>query len=173
MVELTKWIDRKFEFNFAVGVFPCILERLRGTPARVKELVRNIPEAGLTKRADGKWSIQENVGHLIKVEELFDGRTDDFLAGKDTLRPADMKNRRTFDADYNSQDVDTVIESFRTVRMNFLGRLEEQEEEIVGRSAKHPRLKIPMRLVDMAAFAAEHDDYHLAVITRLARNPDQ
>ena len=170
MVELTKWIDRKFEFNFPVGVFPCILERLRGTPARIKELVRNIPEAGLTKRTDGKWSIQENVGHLIEVEELHDGRIGDYLADNETLQPADMKNRRTFDADYNSQDIDTVIESFRTVRMNFLSRLEEQEEEVVARSAKHPRLKIHMRLIDMAFFAAEHDDYHLAVITRLARD---
>ena len=169
MVELTKWIDRRFEFNFAVGVFPCIIERLRGTPARIKELVRNIPEAGLIGRTDGKWSIQENVGHLIKVEELFDGRINDYIAGKEVLRPADMKNRRTFDADYNSQDIDTVIESFRTVRMNFLSRIEEQEEEIVSRSAHHARLNIPMRLVDMAAFAAEHDDFHLAVITRLAR----
>ena len=169
MVEITKWIDRRFEFNFPVGVFPCILERLRGTPARIQELVRNIPEAVLTKRTDGKWSIQENIGHLIKVEELHDGRIDDYLAGKETLRPADMKNRRTFDADYNSQDIDTVIESFRTVRMNFLGRLEEQDEEIVSRSAHHARLNISMRLVDMAYFAAEHDDYHLAVITRLAR----
>jgi uncharacterized damage-inducible protein DinB len=170
MVELTSWIDRRFEFNFAVGVFPCILERLRGTPARIVELVRNIPEAGLTKRTDGKWSIQENIGHLIKVEELHDGRIDDYLANNEILRPADMKNRRTFDADYNSQDIDKVIESFRTVRMNFLGRLEEQDEEIVSRSAHHARLNITMRLVDMAAFAAEHDDYHLAVITELAQN---
>lgn len=170
MVELTKWIDRRFEFNFAVGLFPCILERLRGTPARIEELVRNIPETGLTKRSDGKWSIQENIGHLIKVEELHEGRIDDYLANNETLRPADMKNRRTFDADYNSQDIDKVIESFKTVRMNFVSRLEEQKEEIVARSAQHPRLKIPMRLVDMAYFAAEHDDYHLAVITRLARD---
>ncbi len=170
MVELTKWIDRRFEFNFSVGVFPCILERLRGTPARIKELVRNIPEAGLTKRTDGKWSIQENIGHLIKVEELHDGRIDDYLANNETLRPADMKNRRTFDADYNSQDIETVLKSFRKVRMNFLNRLEKLNEEIVSRSVLHPRLNIPMRLVDMACFAAEHDDYHLAVITRLALN---
>ncbi len=134
------------------------------------ELVRNIPQVGLTERTGGKWSIQENVGHLIKVEELHDGRIDDYLANNEILRPADMRNRRTFDADYNSQDIDTVIESFRTVRMNFLSRLEEQDEEIVSRSARHARLKITMRLVDMAYFAAEHDDYHLAVITRLARH---
>ena len=173
MVELTKWIDRRFEFNFSVGVFPCIIERLRGTSARITELVRNIPEAGLTQRTDGKWSMQENVGHLIKVEELFDGRIDDYLAGNEILRPADMRNRRTFNADYNSQDIDTVIESFRTVRMNFIRRFEEQDEAIVSRSAQHPRLKIPMRLVDMAYFAAEHDDYHLAILTRLARDLNQ
>ncbi len=107
------------------------------------------------------------------MEELHDGRIGDYLEQKDILRPADMKNRRTFDADYNSQDINSVIESFRTVRINFLSRLEEQEEEIVSRSARHTRLNIPMRLVDMAYFAAEHDDYHLAVITRLARGLNQ
>jgi hypothetical protein len=169
MVEMTKWVDRKFNSDFPVGVFPGILERLRGTPARLEELIRGIPEAGLTKSIDGKWSIQENAGHLINVEELHDGRADDYLAGKETLRPADMENRRTFDADYNSQNIDSILESFRTVRMNFIKRLEKLDEEIVSRAIRHPRLNIPMRLVDMTCFAAEHDDYHLAVITRLAR----
>jgi hypothetical protein len=31
-------------------------------------------------------------------------------------------------------------------------------------TALHPRLKIPMRIVDLAYFVAEHDDHHLATI---------
>jgi hypothetical protein len=37
------------------------------------------------------------------------------------------------------------------------------------RTALHPRLKRPMRLVDLCFFVAEHDDHHLATVTRLAR----
>jgi hypothetical protein len=38
----TKWVEREFEFNLPVGVFPSVLERLRGTPARVEELTRGL-----------------------------------------------------------------------------------------------------------------------------------
>ncbi|MCP4583276.1 MAG: DinB family protein [candidate division Zixibacteria bacterium] len=167
MVEITKWIDRKFEFNYPVGVFPWILERLRGTPARIEEIIKDIPPDILTGKSDNKWSIQENIGHLIKVEELHDGRIDDYLAGNDTLRPADMENRRTHKADYNAQNIAEILKMFRSVRNHFTMRLQQQDETIVGRSSFHPRLHKPMRLIDMAYFAAEHDDYHLAVIRRL------
>lgn len=170
MIKSIKWIERRFNFDFPVGVFPWIVERLRGTPARIEELARDLSPEILIIRPDGKWSIQENIGHLIKVEELHDGRINDYLAGKETLRSADMENRRTFDADFNSQNTDSILESLRMVRMGFVNRLEELDEEIVGRSATHPRLNIPMRLADMAFFAAEHDDFHLAVIRHLARS---
>jgi hypothetical protein len=168
MIESIKWTERRFSFDFPVGVFPWIIERLRGTPARIEEMVRGMNPKILTTRPEGKWSIQENIGHLIKVEELHDGRIDDYLVKKETLRAADMKNRATFTADFNSFDINSVMESFRMVRIGFVNRLEELEDEIIGRSAVHPRLEIPMRPVDMAFFAAEHDDYHLAVIRRLA-----
>jgi hypothetical protein len=38
-----------------------------------------------------------------------------------------------------------------------------------GRTGIHPRLKQPMRLIDMCLFVAEHDDHHLMRMTVLAR----
>lgn len=169
MIQSIKWAERKFAFDFPIGVFPWIVERLRGTPARIEDLVRKIKPSALTMRADGKWSIQENAGHLIKVEELHDGRIDDYLAGEEILRPADMENRRTQDADYNSMDIDSILEAFRTTRMNFVKRVEGLDDDIIGQVSFHPRLKVPMRFIDMTYFAAEHDDFHLAVIRRLSR----
>jgi len=37
------------------------------------------------------------------------------------------------------------------------------------RTALHPRLQQPMRVLDMAFFTAEHDDHHLARMTELSR----
>ena len=39
--------------------------------------------------------------------------------------------------------------------------------------AWHPRLDRPMRVIDLAIFAAEHDDHHLARITELLAPPGQ
>jgi hypothetical protein len=35
------------------------------------------------------------------------------------------------------------------------------------RSALHPRLKQPMRAIDLCLFVAEHDDHHLARVAEL------
>ncbi|UCG62367.1 MAG: DinB family protein [Candidatus Zixiibacteriota bacterium] len=170
MVPKTRWIDRRFNFDFPVGHFSSILERLRGTPARIEELTRQLPPEILTRRPEHGWSIQENVGHLIKVEELHVGRLDDYAAGADVLGPADMKNVRTSEADFNAMPLDDIFKLLRKVRGEFVGRLEAMNEAEAGRMARHPRLNIPMRVVDMAYFAAEHDDFHCAVIRELAKS---
>ncbi|HYE12880.1 MAG TPA: hypothetical protein VD968_00375, partial [Pyrinomonadaceae bacterium] len=109
----TKWVERKFEFNLPVGVFPCVLERLRGTPARLEEMVRAVPAELLTARAGEAWTIQEQVGHLLDLDELHEGRLEDYAARLETLRPADMTNRKTYEADHNSAPVERLLAEFR------------------------------------------------------------
>ena len=47
--------------------------------------------------------------------------------------------------------------------------LERLPGEAIARSAHHPRLNQPMRILDLIVFAAEHDDHHLARITEILR----
>jgi uncharacterized damage-inducible protein DinB len=166
----TKWFEREFEFNLPVGVFPCVVERLRGTPARLEELVRSVPARVLTARRGDAWSIQEHVGHLLDLDELHEGRLEDYARRLDTLRPADLSNRKTYEAGHNSARIEDLLASFRAARESFVRRLEALDEGEVAASALHPRLRKQMRVIDMALFVAEHDDHHLATITELGRN---
>jgi uncharacterized damage-inducible protein DinB len=165
------WVERRFAFDCPPEHAPEILERLRGTPARVEERVGALPAALRTRRDSdsGKWSIQEHAGHLITVEQLFLGRLDDYAAGLAALRPAEMSGQATFAADYNAQPIAQVLGEFRGQRARFIARVEGLDPALFARSAHHPRLNRPMRLVDMLTFQAEHDDYHLARITELIR----
>jgi len=167
-----KWVEREFDFSLPIGVFPCVVERLRGTPARLEELVRALPPRALTARRDGAWSIQEHVGHLLDLDELHEGRLEDYARRLDTLRPADMDNRKTYEANHNAAQMENLLERFRAARLRLVRRLEALSEEDVARSALHPRLQKQMRVIDMAWFVAEHDDNHLAAITELSRNVD-
>jgi hypothetical protein len=45
--------------------------------------------------------------------------------------------------------------------------IENIGEEIIFKSALHPRLKTPMRTMDLFLFVAEHDDHHLATISSI------
>ena len=164
MIKQTPWLERKFEFDHPVGLFPCVIARLWGTPARLEEFAESLPVDVLTASIDGGWSIKEVIGHLGDVEELHTGRLDDFLTGAKVLRAADMTNRKTAGAGHNRRDIRELLMSFREVRLGFVRRLEELDEKTVAGTALHPRLKTPMRIIDMALFAAEHDDHHVAAI---------
>ena len=169
MIPQINWVDRTFYFDFPAGLFPCILERVRGTPARIKEMIQLYPRNIFTVRVDGGWSIQEHVGHLFDLDDLHDGRIDDFLAGASVLRAADMTNRKTDSANHNSSSIEAVLHAFKKARLHFVHHLETLNDSQIVLLAEHPRLKRPMRLVDMVYFVAEHDDHHLARITALAR----
>lgn len=165
-----KWIDRTWTFDGPVEVFPDVLERLRGTPARIEELVRGVGVGVLRRRErEGTWSIQENVGHLLDLDALHSGRIDDYLAGAATLRAADMSNRATNQAGHNERAIDEVLGDFRRERGTFVARLERLADGDFARTSEHPRLKVRMRLVDMCRFTADHDDYHLARMRELLR----
>jgi hypothetical protein len=165
-----KWTDRRFNFDFPAGIYPEMIERVRGTPARLEELLAGLTSETLTAQVDGRWSMQENAGHLLDLESLVSQRIDEYLAGNAALHAADMSNRKTYDASHNDVSIDTILKAFRAARQELVDRLESFEAEIFARSALHPRLNVPMRLVDMLFFQAEHDDYHLARISELQKN---
>ncbi len=163
------WAERTFSFDFPADLHPELIERLRGTPARVEEIVRSVPASMLTRRDGHAWSIQENIAHLGDLEALFTGRLDDYEGGAVSLRPADMTNRLTHEANHNARAIEEVLDSFRIRRAELIARLEDLSPSEFERTAMHPRLERPMRIVDMMLFHAEHDDYHLARIRTLIR----
>ncbi len=166
-----KWFERSFNFSTDQNIFPSIIERLRGTPARLEERFKSIPTSILEIKPDNTWSIKENLGHLTDLEPLWQGRLEDIIKGETELRPTDLANRKTDLADHNSKPLDVLLHNFRQIRAQTVLMLEGLDEETIFRSALHPRLKTPMRTMDLFLFVAEHDDHHLARITELYKLP--
>src|SRR5258706_11120943 len=164
-----KWTDRTFQFTFTVEIYPEMIERVRGTLAHVADRVKPTVPDILTKRDGERWSIEENAGHLLDLESLLRQRLDEYLAGAATLHAADMSNRKTYDADHNQVSMQTILSNYREQRSGLVSRLDSLAPETFAAVALHPRLNVPMRLVDMLFFQAEHDDYHLARISELIR----
>lgn len=165
-----RWFNRTFQLGLGVEAAPGLLERLRETPARLADAVRGLAAPMLTRRVGGKWSIQENVGHLLDLEPLWDVRLDDFDKGAKVLHPADLENRRTDEAGHNDRPIANLLGEFRNARFAVLVRLDRMNAAELGRTALHPRLQQPMSVVDLCFFVAEHDDHHLRTIEEL-KNP--
>ena len=169
MTTRVKWTDRKFDFTFPAGLYPEMIERLRGTPVRLEERLGSLSPEVLRRRDGDRWSIQENAGHLLDLEALVEKRLDEYLAGAKELHAADMSNRKTYEAQHNEVAAETILRAFREARLQLVARLDDLPPELFARAAHHPRLNQPMRLVDMVFFQAEHDDFHLARISELRR----
>jgi len=163
------WFERRFAFTLPVEAFPVVVERLRGTPARIEEKLEGIGIDDLTRRDGDAWSVQEHVGHLLDLDDLHIARLDDFLSGAATLRAADLQNRRTHEARHNEKRIQDLLADFRGDRGRFVERLDAWPPGQLGLTSVHPRLQQPMRVIDMALFVAEHDDHHLAKMSELLR----
>jgi hypothetical protein len=161
------WFERKFDFSFPVALHPNLCARLRGTPARLEEMLRGRSKQALLRKPQQKWSAQEHAGHLLDLEPLWTLRVGDFVAGAPQLTTADLTNRKTHDANHNTHPVEQILARFRSARSALLQPVESTDPALLARTSLHPRLQKPMRLVDHIYFVAEHDDHHLARIWEL------
>jgi uncharacterized damage-inducible protein DinB len=169
MSQVPVWFERKFEFSFPVELHPNLLARLRGTPARIEEVLRGCSKEILVRKPQEKWSAQEHAGHLLDLEPLWLARVGDYLAGSAQLTVTDLQNRKTDEANHNARPLEKILAEFRTARAKLVTHVDEVDTSLFTRAISHPRLKTPMRLVDHLYFVAEHDDHHLARIWELVR----
>lgn len=167
MIEQTPWFNRKFPPIEDNGLLPVFIERLEGTPARLEQKLEQYDPAFFAQNIEGKWSINEEIGHLLDLEELWLGRVHDILDGKEEMRPADLSNKKTFEAHHNDTKSKHLVSLFTEQRNKLVNTLKCMELADMQRSALHPRLQIPMRIIDLAFFVAEHDDHHLSHMTAI------
>lgn len=165
--QIPPWFERKFDFTFPLQQHPNLCVRLRGTPARLEEMLRGVPREKLVAKPGEKWSAQEHAGHLLDLEPLWMARVDDFLTGGNTLTVADLTNRKTHEANHNGRELAKILAGFRAARLLLADRAGSCDPAHFARTKLHPRLNQPMRLVDHLYFVAEHDDHHLARIWEL------
>lgn len=159
MTKVVPWIDRKFNFDYPVELYPNILGRVRGTPPRLENATSELSHQQLIMKSGGKWSIQENAGHLLDAEDLHWRRLQEYMAGAESLTPAPYQN---IELNYNDRPIGTILSAFDLSRQRQVELLTKLQPDDFARTAWHARLKVAMRLVDYLLFIAEHDDHHLA-----------
>lgn len=163
----TNWFDRKFPKIEDNGLMPTLIERLAGTPARIRAMVGRKPARLLENKPENRWSIKEEIGHLSDLEPLWFGRMQDFKNRKPEMQAADLTNRTTHEANHNAVEINKLIRNFQRQRGKFVRQLLALDDVTLLHECLHPRLKTPMRAVDLAYFVAEHDDHHLAAIREI------
>ena len=157
------WFERKFTFGHLPAMLPYMLERLDGTIVRIQEKVSGISDAHLALLLDGKWSVKQNVGHLLEVDQISGKRIGEITNGSAVLTRADVQP----EGDYNEMGMAWILDRFAAGRRANIARFRALSEPALRMTSLHPRLKVPMNPVDLAWFDAEHDDHHLFRISTI------
>ena len=160
---LTPWLYRRWSFSGPAELYPAVLSRLRGSPARADELASSMAQAQLRWTPESGWSVQRHIAHMADLETLLTQRLDAYEAGVHLLPAADMSNARTVEADHDDALIADVLARFRDVRAKSMARLAVYPPDFFARSAWHERLGVQKRAVDTCQFFADHDDHHLAL----------
>lgn len=166
-MERQEWTAHVFTTDIDPGWANNIMTRVQDTGIRLAHYCKGLEEAQLSAKTDNAWSIKEHIGHLIDLEKLHHDRVKQFAALQPELSAADMSNARTEAADHNARPLHELLDEFAMVRRNFITDFNNLSCKSLRHQAMHPRLKVPMRAVDLLFFVAEHDDHHLATIREI------
>ena len=63
MIRQIPWIERSFNFNYPVQLFPVIFSRLEGSIFRLIHILQKADDEKCSKKDKG-WSVKEQIGHL-------------------------------------------------------------------------------------------------------------
>ena len=170
MTQQTPWMERRFSFDFTIGLFPIIFSRLEGTIFRLHHLLANADDERCSIATDG-WSVKQQIGHLYDMEELWWQRLHDYLKERQMLTTADLSNAKTHNGNHNEATLELLANRFLVERQKLLEAIYTLNASELSQTAIHPRLQQSMRLIDALYFVAEHDDHHLAAVSMLLRKP--
>jgi uncharacterized damage-inducible protein DinB len=162
-----KWLDRKWDFNEQKLLPEECAEMLGKTPDQIRQLVIDQEADFLKQTHHGKWSVHEHVGHLLTMESLWIARLDDFVLGKETLRPWNGTNADTDAALFNRQRLGKIIDDFSEVRINHLNFLQQFLPKATNYLSYHERLQQTMTLTNHLYFMVKHDLHHLSAIEKI------
>ena len=170
MVKQLPWFERSFHFDFSVHLFPVIFSRLEGSLFRLAQILQNADEEFCSHNTEG-WSVKEHLGHLSDLEELWWKRLNDFIENREILTAADLNNTKTKEGGHNENSLENLMQRFIAERQKILEAIYDFDIPLLNKTAIHPRLNQPMRLIDSLFFVAEHDDHHITAISTLLRKP--
>ena len=142
------------------------LARMERTVNDFAAVVKNVPDAQLTKRPDPKnWSAKEVVCHVRDIEESFMTRFLSILAMDEPKFLPVEPDRWAVERQYQRNDVQEALAAFKTRReetLRFFRGLKPEQWERGGIHATRGR----MTLKDFVELMAWHDDNHLDQLKR-------
>jgi hypothetical protein len=164
------WSGRIIPVGTAPEQLPVLLERVLGTPARLRELLAGHSAEALRHSPAGRWCALAHLAHLLWVQQRMADRLEDFLALRPRLCDIDQSVQEAEAERQVLRDPGDLLEEFRLERLWAARAIAAAGPPVHRHVARHPCGDRPMRTADMLLWIAEHDDHHLAIMRHLLAN---
>jgi DinB family protein len=141
-------------------------KRMERTADELAAAIRGQSAAALARRPDGKnWGATEVVCHLRDIEEAFMLRFEMILATDNAKLFGVSPDRWAEERQYARNDAGEAIGAFRKRREELLAFLRKLTPQQFERAGVHA-VRGPMKIDDLVALMAWHDDNHLDQLRR-------
>jgi hypothetical protein len=139
------------------------IQRLVAFPQQLMQVVEALTEAQLRFKPANEWSVIENIGHLIDIDELYVGRVDRILAEERPAFPRFEPDPIVAAKGYQQMNSHDVLQQFITTRQATIDGLSTIEPDELGRAGIHA-VYGEMTLQRLVEQLANHDQKHLVQI---------
>jgi len=150
-------------------LYPALVCRLKTQHLAVAEIVKHIDEQSLNHQTEpGKWSIKDNIAHLVSYQPVFIGRVHQMLKG-DT--PVFNAYRADNEPDFieaqglSLTDLLSKLNGNRRQILELITNLPDDQLELKGTHPKYGTLTI----TEWTEFFLLHEAHHLFTMFRLAK----
>jgi uncharacterized damage-inducible protein DinB len=150
-------------------IYPSIKDRLISQHLAIKELTKSLEKELINRRHEtGKWSIQENLLHIVSYHQVFLMRVDKIINADNPFF-----DRYTFKGDVNfdkMKKLDTVkllnhLEEERIKIIDLIFNLNENELQKSGTHQKFGK----MNVVEWVEFFLLHEAHHIYTIFKISK----
>ncbi|MFC2119439.1 DinB family protein [Bacteroidota bacterium] len=150
-------------------IYPSIKDRLFSQHLAIKELLKKFDEEFINRRHEtGKWSIQENLVHIVSYHQVFLMRVTKIIKSDNPYFDRyNAENDTNFDKlkKLNSTELLILLEEERKKVTDFIFKLNKNE---LQKSGTHQKFGV-MNVVEWIEFFLLHEAHHIYTIFRLSR----
>ena len=150
-------------------LYPALVCRLKTQHLAVTEIVKHIDEQRLNHHPEpGKWSIRDNIAHLVSYQPVFIGRVNQMLKG-DT--PTFNAYRADDEADFieaRGLSLNDMLSKLNGNRRQILELITNLPDDQLSLKGTHPKYGTLM-ITEWTEFFLLHEAHHLFTMFRLAK----
>jgi len=136
---------------------------MRAQIARIEKL-RDLPEhKGNHAYADGKWTVQELIGHVADAERVFSYRLTRIARGDSTPLAGFDENAWAKTAPHRNRRIADVVDEMIAVRKSTLALIHSLDDSSIGNTGVANNNPVSARAI--CWIMAGHTEHHLDILT--------